>query len=245
MAQTAATKDDDLLIISDDNAADTQVDNASIEISLDDSTSNESIAEPVIDFWESTSSVSAEVENSEPEKASPAEGTTPVVEVASSTDTMETPSTEATETSSMDLGWTDFSLDMSSSESTNTEIVEEKAPTEPSGFDMWLGENTSETMSSDVEEVWGLNVILGDTITKLQARQEVIASDKATKTSRVSDIKSQIKELEEQVANLEAEMEGLDAEDKKITANVKSLEKMKLGDEAVTKAHNSKRVPKK
>lgn len=87
-----------------------------------------------------------------------------------------------------------------------------------------------------------LNDILSLTILKLQARQEVISADKASKTSKEEDIKEKIKQLQAEVKFLEAEMEFLDGEAEKITANVQQLEAMKLDP---VKEHNARRVVKK
>lgn len=105
--------------------------------------------------------------------------------------------------------------------------------------------NISSVQEESVSDGSNLNEILAGTIAKLTKRQEVIASDKAAKTSQVQDLKDQIAKLEEEVALHESEVESLDVENDKISKNITQLEKMKLGDEEITREHNAKRVAKK
>jgi len=76
-----------------------------------------------------------------------------------------------------------------------------------------------------------MNTILAATIAKLEARKEVIIKDKETDKAQISDRKAQIKELEAEIAEFDETISELTAEQRKITTNVKSLEKMKLAED--------------
>jgi len=234
MAQTTATKDEDLLIISDDNQTETSLDTDSIDFSLEDNSVEKNKTEEVIDFSESL--IKEELTSE------------PVIETAEEEVKIDSP-----KASESDFAMNDFSLDLwEESQLQDEEKVEiqREEKTEMWSFD--LGTSETETVKKTIEEtskqetsnMW-TNDILNDTIAKFERRQEKIALEKEEKRNHVSDLKKQIKNLETEVTINEEEISSLVAEWKKITLNVKSLEKMKLGDISVTKKHNSKRVLKK
>lgn len=253
MAPQTATTDEDLLIISDDSASEeVSLDDAAIEISLDDTPTAETPAENVIDFGaEATQEVA--VDDTTQKEATPTETESndlsidlgsadlsidDTVKEDSKTPTeteVEAPKTEAESDFSLDLGTT--SSDETVAE---TPVAEPEKVQETTSFDLGASVEAPAEVSADT----GMNMILAETISKLEARQDAIASEKDGKSSQVTDLKAQIKKLQDEVALHEWEIEELSAESKKIATNVKSLEKMKL-DEDVTKEHNSKRVPKK
>lgn len=248
MAQTQATQDEDLLIISDDTASDTDT---SIEISLDDTTPAISLdSEPIIDLDATEGSTDTETVSVE-------EDTTPTLDLGLMTpevsteeaaqDATETSEVSGAETNNIDLWSLDLGIsDAEVSEETSLDTVEESSQTE-GAEDISFGESIATASAVAATSVgWEatMNSILSETITKLESRQEEIVSEKDGKSTQVSDLKEQIKKLEEEVALHEWEIQELESEAKKISTNIKWLEKMKL-DEDVAKEHNSKRVPKK
>lgn len=248
MAQTQATQDEDLLIISDDTASDTDT---SIEISLDDTTPAISLdSEPIIDLDATEGSTDTEAVSVE-------EDTTPTLDLGLTTpevlteetvqNSTETPEVLETETNDVNLWSLDLGIsDAEVSEETSWDTVEESSQTE-GAEDISFGESIAAASAVAATSVgWEatMNSILSETITKLESRQEEIVSEKDGKSTQVSDLKEQIKKLEEEVALHEWEIQELESEAKKISTNIKWLEKMKL-DEDVAKQHNSTRVPKK
>lgn len=159
----------------------------------------------------------------------------------------------------------DFSIG-EGSQDTVDEVVTEKVADTESDFSIGFGaeETSTDTATEEVAEMTeetpvsasstfpmietavaaaSMNVILDETIKKLESRQELIAIEKDAKHTQVTDIDAQIAKLQEEKTLHEEEIATLEAEEKKISTNIKGLEKMKL-DEEVTKEHNSKRVPK-
>ncbi len=249
MAQTQATQDEDLLIISDDAAVDIDT---SVEISLDDTVSDITLdSEPVIDF-------DATADANDTQTASVDTDSTPGLDLGLTTPDLaveetieevpETPEVSETEANDVDLWSLDLGLsDTQTSQEEPQDAVKQSSDTEVTedisfGEGMAVAWAVAVTTNSSWEVT--MNSILSETITKLESRQEEIVSEKDGKSTQVSDLREQIKKLEEEVALHEWEIQELESEAKKISTNVKWLEKMKL-DEDVAKEHNSKRVPKK
>lgn len=78
------------------------------------------------------------------------------------------------------------------------------------------------------EDIWTLDSIINEAISKLEARKEIIAESINQKDDLIKEIKSKINSLEEEKAQTEKNKEKLKNEDTKILQNIKSLEKMKL-----------------
>lgn len=263
---TATQQDDDLLIIADDSSSDSsdditfsfditdeddtkdvaseaQVKSEDTSIEINDVTPVVEDTTPVIeevhiDMWEEVSAAKEEntwIELETSEESSKEE--TPKIE-------MSTP--EVSESSDADFS---LNLDLSAGDAEVTQEEAPKAETLSEDFSLGLGweeviqevipAQEGETQATSGES---LNDILAGTIAKLEARKDVIAADKATKTQKEEDIKAQIKKLEEEYAELESEMKTLDSESEKIAANITQLEGMKLDP---VKEHNAKRIAKK
>jgi len=263
MAQTA-TQDDDILIISDDTSShdDGEVflgdsldvatptgETPVISTETDTSTPVEetapSLGEGEVSAPQETDSSSQGIDlglDSTSSDSISLKNNGVVSQGETETSTEETPITlKVTSSSPESEGGLDFS-DISSSETaTPVQDTDTQKASEENTFGDIASVSSEEENATDEAS---LNVILTGTITKLQKRQEVIASDTSAKETQVQDLKDQIVKLEEEVALHEAEIAALETEDDKIKKNITQLEKMKLGEEEV-KEHNAKRVAKK
>lgn len=121
--------------------------------------------------------------------------------------------------------------DSSKSDSINDSILDT--------FAVWSSQSS---WAQDDSSSWDMNTILEETIQKLKARQEVIASTKDEKNNEVDTRNEKIKNLKNEVADLRKEIKDLETEDEKIQANVEGLEKMKLGS---TTSSEVKRTPRR
>ena len=245
-----ATKDEDLIILSED----TEVAHELPELTLD--LPEESDNEDIITFWDdeislelddTTEEVSEEVVEEEIILTLDNEETAEIV-VEESKDVEEVKIEASEEDSS------DFSFDLTTEEASE-EVVETKTEEATPSADLDFG---GFDLSSDTgaESVWttevaatvaataSMNSILEDTVAKLEARKDAIADEKSGKTAKVADLKAEIKKLEGEVLTLEGEIEGLDEEADKITANISGLQDMKLWNEDAVKEHNAQRVMK-
>lgn len=234
---TATTKDDDLLIISEDDASSNSKDD--IEFSFD--------------FGEETSSSTSDVEKSHIAETQLSEEKIKETSQDVSEEIIQT----ETQISNSDLENTvkktmtpdsnekdvvDFSFDLGDSSGQESDISDSES-IDSSNKEVAILDNTAwSSQDLEVSNESSMNDILSATIAKLLARQEVIATSKAWKATKEEDIKKQITELQSQVAELEVDMKSLDNESDKIAANIKELENMKLDP---VKEHNSKRVTKK
>jgi hypothetical protein len=223
----ATAQDDDLLIIADDSVSDNSSDD--IEFSFD--------------FGEDSAE---KKETSSVEEGSPEITETPI-DLGINFDTSSEESKVEAKTETHEVAANEeFSFDLGEvSEAKQEESKIEESPVEESPVEEGI---TAAKVSSEVESTnstgddTSMNDILSGTIAKLAARQDVIATDKASKSKSEEEIKAQIKDLQEQVKELESEMDTLDSESNKITANIAELENMKLDP---VKEHNAKRVVKK
>lgn len=265
MSQQTATKDEDLLIISDDSSLEDT--NETIEISLEDDDSSSDIlssSDDIISFDDVTFGEEAvQIEESTASdikvEETKEENSLPEVTLEQEVTQADTPSEDISDFS-LDLGTSEEVIDSEAKTETfpetasQTELQEDTlsfaeetsdSNKEPS---MDLSSSTQETPSSEkaleTSDSGTMNTILSETIAKLESRQQVIATEKDGKSSQVADLEAQIKKLQEEVELHKGEIEELDSESKKISTNISSLEKMKL-DDSITKEHNSKRVPKK
>lgn len=255
---TATKQDDDLLIIADDSSSDSSDDiTFSFDITDEDDTKeaapeaqmeSEDMSVEISDVTpvvEDTTSVIEEVSEAKEES------TWIDIEISEESSKEETPKIEVETPEVSESSDADFSLnlDLSAGEAEVTQEETSKAETPSEDFSLGLGgeEVVQEVVPSQEGETQSqsgesLNDILAGTIAKLEARKDAIAADKATKTQKEEDIKSQIKKLEEEYAELESEMKALDSESEKIAANITQLDGMKLDP---VKEHNAKRVAKK
>ncbi len=263
---TATKQDDDLLIIADEESSSDS--SGDIEFSFDfgeDTSTKESTT-----VSSGTTSDTAELKTEDTLESMPEVSIveeTPLSETASIsevdlTSDVDTPEISlgmddaATETPVVDTKPVensvneDFSFDLSES-NIDTEVVSTSIEETTNNWkesilaeeSVLVQETPKEVeVSIDASSEASMNDILSATIAKLAARQELIATSKAGKSTKEEEIKAQIKELQSQVSELEAEMKELDKESDKITANITELENMKLDP---VKEHNSKRVTKK
>ncbi len=241
-----------------------------IDLSVDSSeaaagTWVEAVEAPTIEISEAPQETDTETQSQ------PIELDTMTVEDTTPEEPAQAPEEVVAETGGLDLGL--WNMTDTSSESASTEEVEQApAQEETPAQEMWAldfglddtpaesetattesQEAVSETESSNMEEEVtaedskneeSMNDILSATITKLETRKEDIKVEKDGKHAQVKDIEDQIEALQKEKQAQESAIEELTSEEKKITTNIKWLEKMKL-DEEVAKEHNSKRVPKK
>jgi hypothetical protein len=251
---TATAQDDDLLIIADDSASDDSSDD--IEFSFD--------------FGDDSVEKKETIPTEEVSTKTPIETTDPlelhldsVEEVSEIIDVTSEVTPEATDTN-INLG---INFDTSSEESKPEVVAEalEVPANEEFSFDLGEGSEIKEEEAVIMEETkteeaipavesvataevndstgddTSMNGILSATIAQLAAREDVIATDKSSKSQSKDEIQAQIKDLQAQVKELEADMASLDSESDKITANITELENMKLDP---VKEHNSRRAKK-
>ncbi|MDD3646782.1 MAG: hypothetical protein PHH06_05260 [Candidatus Gracilibacteria bacterium] len=91
-----------------------------------------------------------------------------------------------------------------------------------------LGDFSFGTPSTDIASVGTLDSILDETISKLDARQQVIAKAIEEKDALIKEIEVKIADLKADKKESEDAKSGLTQENEKIEANKKELEKMKL-----------------
>jgi hypothetical protein len=236
------TQDEDLLIISDDMHTDTSpiflddVLTAPSNIDTNSSLISEYISTPVMDSLKTVSF-------DEPVVIGTPVSETTSFDFSTLTETSITPHSPLSEISTVEevpVSGTPIDIfDMGTPSETPT-VSEIVTPALAVGITPpILTPVSSEGMGED------LNVIISETIAKLENRKMTIASERDGKKQQVQDLKTQMSALEEEVALHEAEIDTLSAESEKITRNITQLEKMKLGDDEVTKEHNAKRIVKK
>lgn len=251
MATATATKDDDLLIISDDSNDSTTWE-IEFNFDFDESSSVDSRKEEVKEKADSTNhsadleildEVDTEleiVENSEKNQSEAKSNEDTVANISIDLGSFENEGEDTISETKVETGSTDESnvveedFSFGFDDTVKTEEVSNKEETT-------ANEAVMETVDTAVEKE-DLNSILSATILKLETRKQSIQTERWGKSSKVQDIKSQIEALQKQVEELEAEMRTLDMEEEKITSNISELEKMKLDP---VKNHNSKRVSKK
>lgn len=102
----------------------------------------------------------------------------------------------------------------------------EEVKEEGSKDDLW--DFSFGTPSTDIASVWTLDSILDETISKLDARQQVIAKAIEEKDALIKEIEVKIADLKADKKESEDAKSGLTQENEKIEANKKELEKMKL-----------------
>ncbi len=94
---------------------------------------------------------------------------------------------------------------------------------EESGFSLdsttFSGDNSSDN--------WTMSSILDDTISKLSSRKGALEDKKNIEETHISELKDQVKDLEIQVSDSEEKVENFKTESKHIESNISQLEKMK------------------
>ena len=131
---------------------------------------------------------------------------------------------------SNELSLEDSGVDASTDDALVWEAQQEL--TEEVSMDMDIfGADDSAAQDDSSAQDDSMDSILAQTIAKLESRKDVIIKDKESDKAQINTRKAQIKELEQEIAEFDTTIAEITAEQRKITTNIKTLEKMKLGEE--------------
>lgn len=236
MAQATAQKDDDLIIIADE------------------SENNESIFS--LDFWDDTPSENTDevtkvekndiiIQKEDREDIWEIKETLEIIdkswEIKEEAHLKEEENDKIEIISNDDVSFDFWLEDSTQKESTpEKDVIVTELP-EEANTQLWETEDIVEIPIPDTDNQW-LNLILEQTIIKLEERKKNITIETEQKTKNVESLKDEIQKLENEVSQRDAEITSLGLEYEKIENNITKLHDMKLDP---VKDYNAKRSVKK